>query len=216
MKSGYSIDKIGLYAFLGILATIIALGLFVGTSPDQFNKDMDLTRLKDIKAIGALIEEYKTKTGHYPLSSDSNVPNFIAIVTKKQQKYAQESPKITHKRTNVKTFIKTLETGLGRKVTLPFDPQLRGIQRPIFYLYVVKGQEYELIAHLYHDYPFARSIKKHYAKLTVSNRSVPALKIWKYNTLMNDPTFAKVVATPLTKPGFIKKMRADIRKQGAF
>ncbi len=216
MKSGYSIDKIGLYAFLAILVTIIALGLFVGTSPDNYNKDMDLTRIKDITEIGALIEEYKTKTGKYPLSSESDIPNFITIVTKKQRKYAQEQPKITHKMTNVKTFIKTLEAGLGRKILLPFDPQLRTSKRPIFYLYVVKGQDYELIAHLYHAYPFTRPVKKDYSKLTISNRAVPELKIWKYDGLMKDAAFAKVLATPLTKPGFIKKIRKDIRTQGVF
>ena len=216
MKSGYSIDKIGLYAFLAILITIISLGLFIGTSPDNYNRDMDLTRIKDLRDIGALVEEYKTKNGHYPLTSDSDIPNFVTIVTKKQQKYALERPKIKHKLTDVKVFIKTLETGLGRKIILPFDPQLRTTKRPIFYLYVVKGQEYELIAHLYHEYPFTRQIKKHYSKLTISNRSVAPLKIWDYKSLMSDPEFAKTVSTPLKKPGFIKKMRADIRAQGAF
>ncbi len=218
MTSRSSIDKIGLYAFLGILAAILGLGLFLGVSPDAYNRDMDLTRLKDLKEIGALVEEYKDKTGSYPLQeySRDDIPVFVPIVTKKQKKYTKEPPKYKHIRKDVKDFIAALEKGLGRKVVLPFDPQLRTLKRPIFYLYVIKNSDYELIAHLYHDFPFARQIKKHYSKVTVSNKAVKEAKIWQYKALMVDPDFARTVASPLKKPGFIKKMRDDIRKQGAF
>ncbi len=218
MKSRSTIDKIGLYAFLTVFAAVLGLGLFLGVSPNDYNKDMDLTRLKDLKQIGALIEEYKTKTGHYPLQelSKDDIPVFVPIVTQKQRKYTKEQPKAKHITKHVKIFIADLEKGLGRKIVLPFDPQLRTLKRPIFYLYVIKNSNYELIAHLYNTFPFARQIKKHYSKVTVSNRSVPELKIWNYKTLMSNPDFAKTVATPLKKPGFIKKMREDIRKEGAF
>lgn len=161
-----------------------------GTS-STYQHDADIVRLKHLKYLGGLIEEYHEETGRYPLQSDDNIENYVNIASFSQKKYTQGGPPYEHRETAVEEFKVVLEKGLGRNINLPFDPQLVPVNKPNFYIYMVKGDQYYLAVHLYDGSGFARKIAPYYFKAEISNISVSSQKIYKYNELMNNPEYQK-------------------------
>lgn len=204
---------------VGTLVVFFVCGLSVvvsGGPLEDYQHDMDIVRLKDIKALGALIEEYRSQSGHYPLVGAAEVPNYIFIATKEQKQFIRGKPPYEHVVTDVKEFIKEMEKGLGRKIEIPFDPQRRPVNKPNCYIYMVQGETYTLAVHLHNNYPFARKIKEFYYKLEVSNVPNPNMKIWAYEALVKNKKFQEAIAEPLLKPGYAEELRKKLREQGAF
>lgn len=183
-----------------------------------YQHDMDIVRLNDIKEIGSYIEEYKIKTGKYPLVGAVPVPLYVWISTKEQQETIKNSkpPPYKHAVVSVKALIAELEKELGRKIIMPFDPQRKPSGRQNFYSYLVKGGTYNLAVHLYHAYPFASKIGDNWYKVEVSNNPNLKIPIWDYEVLMQDPRFLTAIAEPMTKPGYVDKLRAALRENGVF
>ena len=140
------------YALIAIGALIL-LGLAAGSyiysgAKDDFQHDMDIVRLNDLQKLGGLVEEFRKKTGRYPLAGRANVPNYVHIASKNQKKYTGNKPKYAHEVTALPVFLDELERGLGRKVNLGFDPQQVTRSRPNFYVYMVDKGRYFLAVHL--------------------------------------------------------------------
>lgn len=187
-----------------------------GGTSKRYQHDMDIVRLNDLKVIGAWIEEYKRKLGHYPLQGLSSKANYVLIATREQQQYIRGGPPQVHITTNVRDFIAVLEKGLGRKIELPFEPQRRAVNKPAFYIYMIQGQTYYLAVHLHNEYSFTRKVADFYYKAEIGNEPYIQKKIWSYKALMNNPDYKKAVSRKMYKPGYIKNLRARIRKEGAF
>ena len=103
----------------------------MGTSSD-YQHDADIVRLKHLKYLGSIIEEYKAKTEKYPLQNNTSIQNYVHIASPLQQKYAQDGPPFEHIKTDVSKFQSELEKGLGRKVNMLFDTQLVPVNKNFF------------------------------------------------------------------------------------
>jgi hypothetical protein len=183
-----------------------------------YQHDMDIARLNDVRAIGALIEEYKSKTGQYPLMTGKDIPAYAHIATKEQRKVidAQKGPPYEHVTVPAPDFIALLEKGLGRPVEMPFDPQRAPSGRQHFYSYMVTGDRYFLGVHLYGAQPFAQKIRDKWYKVEISNRGSADPLIWDYEALMADTAYKAAAAKTPHKPGYVEQLRAKLRTEVGF
>ncbi len=164
----------------------------MGTS-SVYQHDADIVRLRHLKYLCELIREYYIKVGHYPLQSDTQIENYVHIASPSQRKYTEGGPPYNYIKTDLEKFKMVLEKGLGRKVDLPFDPQLVPANKPSFYLYMVKGDRYFLAVHLHNGEGFARKIGPYYYKVEVSNVAIPEQQIFTYDGLMANSEFSRRV-----------------------
>lgn len=172
----------------------------IGTSTD-FQHDADIVRLKHLKYLGGIIEEYRDKTGEYPLVDNSVIQNYVFIASSQQQKYVQGGPSFEHKKTDMESFKKILEKGLGRKIALPFDPQLVAVNKPNFYIYMAHEKRYFLGVHLFDGEVIGRKLGPYYYKVEISNIAIPAQKVFSYDGLMKDREFSRrIKAKYIMKP----------------
>ncbi|MEM6812248.1 MAG: hypothetical protein AAF549_07255 [Pseudomonadota bacterium] len=193
-------------------------------SPEQMQKaiemyqhDMDIVRLMDLKEIGALIKEYKSKKGVYPFQNKTTGALIVPIATKEQIAKINfgrdpRKPVVFH----YNDFVKTLEDGLERKISLPFDPQRVFSGRQNFYLYEVIDDYYTLAIHLFNEYDFAQEVGKDWYKVEVSSLPNPNLPIWDYDALMNNKSFQNAIAIPLKKEGYVEPFRQKLRDEVGF
>lgn len=186
-----------------------------GTS-SAYQHDADIIRLNDLKIIAGYLQEYYENNQTYPLIGASEVPIYVYIATKNQQKYIKGGPNTPHTVVPVVTFIEELEKGIGRKIELPFDPQKVPDKKPNFYIYMVSGQTYNIAIHLHQEFEFTRKITNGYNKVEVSNNPNPAHAIWSPKELFSNQNFINAASTKVNKPGYFEHMRREIRKKGAF
>ncbi len=193
-------------------------GLYDLFGGGSYQHDMDIVRLNDIKEIGGYIEEYKEKTGNYPLMGKVDVPVYANIATKEQQELIKQakSPPYEHSIVHVNDFIAELEKGLGRKITMPFDLQRMPNGRQNFYTYMVVDTTYYLAVHLYNAYPFTQKINDNWYKLEISNKPDASIPTWNYQGLMQNKQFSKAIAEPMNKPKYIKNLRKKIYNDIGF
>src|SRR5689334_25381769 len=117
-------------------------GQFEGGTYKPMQQDFDRIRLDHLFVIAKLVQEYEHKAGHLPLAkSDDEKPVVVVIGTKEQKDYDKgRVPIIVDLETRAKDgkvparpakvdirtvdeLTKELEAVLGRKITLPVDPQ---------------------------------------------------------------------------------------------
>ncbi len=144
-----------------------------------------------LKYYSNLIEEYKEKTGKFPLQEKTKMINNPSSLTEKQKnqiktfpvyveianawqdeeakKYNDAIP-FSHYNGTDKLFFEELEDGLGKKINEYYDPQKSSFERPNFYVYVVdQDGNYYFAIHTYNNYPFGLYLEKNYHKIEVSN-----------------------------------------------
>ena len=181
----------------------------------RFQHDLDIARLQDLKTFGALVEEYKIKTGEYPLRFTGKPPALVIIPNKK--KYL-DAPKIPEGYTLVPVteFIRTLETALGRKIDLPFDPQREMVIKPNYYVYTNVAGNYVLSVYLFNSFAFSREVEPYYHVVAIGNSGRAADGYWPYQELMVNPDYNAAISDAPYYPGQVDKIRAVIRESGIF
>ena len=186
-----------------------------GTS-EPLQHDFDIARLNDLKNLGGMIEEYKDKTGRYPLEGISNVPNYVHIATKNQQKFVKGKPPYSHKITDVNEFILTLQEVLGNDIKIPFDPQKIPVNKPNFYIYKISGDIYYLAVHVFEEYEFSKNVAKYYNKVEVTNSPQRSKGAWLYDELISNSTFEDAISKTPNKPGYVEQLRNKMGNNNAF
>ncbi len=140
-----------------------------------YQKDADIIRLHHLKYYTNLIEEYKEKTGKYPLQEKimPSFPVYVEIANSWQEADAtsyNDAIPFPHYNGADKEFFEELEKGLGRSINQYYDPQKVSNGRPNFYVYLVDEEgNYYFAIHTYSAYPFSYKLAKHYYKVQVTN-----------------------------------------------
>ncbi len=183
---------------------------------EGYQHDADIARLKDIKNIGGLIEEYRKKNGHPPLSERSSRKNYVYIASDIQAKTIDHNYDEIDV-TDVREFIAELEKGLGRKIELSFDPQIsRANTKYVFYIYAVKpNQDYALMVFTHNKFSFSGSIAPYNNLIMVGKRSDESsgkTKVWPYKKLMKNKAYKQAIKEPMLKPGAFENIRKDVWK----
>ena len=160
----------------------------MGTS-SEYQHDADIVRLKHLKYWGGIIEEFKEKNGHYPLENYSPIQNYVYIASPSQQQYAKGEPPYEHTETDITRFKEVLENGLGRKIDLPFDPQLFPVNKPNFYVYITVWDRYFFSVHLHDGEGFGRKLGPYYYKAEISNVAIPERNVFAYKDLLSNEAF---------------------------
>jgi hypothetical protein len=169
----------------------------------DYQHDADIFRLRHLKYLGELIEEYHRKTGIYPLQGDSETPHYVLLAAPHQKKYAQGTP-ASFKVTEVDAFRARLKEGLGRDIEFKFDPQKVPVGAPNFYIYMIEDHSFFFAVHLYNGRSFANPLDKHYHKLEITNEEPSRRGLWKLDDLLKDPDFqAAVNERPIKEEFFL-------------
>ena len=194
---------------------------FEGGTSKSMQKDFDKIRLDHILTINALIQEYKTTTGKYPFEDGlAQMPVVVTIQTDKQKEthngnvpiildlesravnglFPEQPPRIDMR--TVQEFEKLLSEGLKRDVILPKDPQKVPVNKPSVYIYTYYLDVYDVTAFLHHDLSFARNLGPFNNKVTIGNRSLPQVGIWKAEDLMQQDDFREFFLSKFNKGGY--------------
>lgn len=168
----------------------------------ELQDNCDIVRLKHLKYYAELIEEYKSKTGHYPFQEKSQTQIYTFIYNNQQKKYASDTNPNKHKLISPQDFFAELEKGLDRKINQMYDPQYAPTCRPIFYIYMIQDDTYYFAVHLSKYYSFSKRVDKNYYKVEVSNKSEPAYKIYTIKELSENAKYIEAVSIPLKNEGY--------------
>jgi hypothetical protein len=174
-----------------------AFGPFEGGTSRRIQQQFDRRRLNDILAIARLINEYESKTGHFPFADRADgKPVAVVIATKEQlardkgrapimldlksRAVDGEAPAAPQKieKLTLEELTKELESGLGRSVTLPCDPQRVPVNKPSVYVFTCYLGVFDVSAYLHNALPFARKLGEFNYKVAVGSRSNGAAAIW--------------------------------------
>jgi hypothetical protein len=210
---------------------VTALVLFVSCSSctDQFEggtykpmqQDFDRVRLDHLCVIAKLIEEYENKAGHLPLAMKGNEkPVVVVIGTQEQKDYDNgRVPIIVDLETRAKDgkvpakpekvemhtvdeLTKELEDVLGRKISLPVDPQKVPVNKPSLYVLTGYQDVFDVSAYLHNAFPFARKMGDYNYKVAIGNRSNPGAGIWTSDDLMKQAEFRAFFKAPFSRSGY--------------
>lgn len=177
-----------------------ALPELTGTEK-ELQDNCDIVRLKHLKYYAELIEEYKSKTGHYPFQEKSQTQIYAFIYNNQQKKYASDTNPDKHKLISPQDFFTELEKGLDRKINQMYDPQYAPTCRPIFYMYMIQDDTYYFAVHLSKYYPFSKRVDKNYYKVEVSNKSEPSNKFYTIKELSENTKYIEALSIPLKNEG---------------
>lgn len=168
---------------------------FEGGTSKKYQHDADIARLNHLVTVAGYIEEYKEKTGHYPLAdrTTKGIPNFTLIGLKENQD--SESIPMEHTRTSQEELEKELSRVLERDITLPIDPQTkRNNERPLIYIYMTSSVEedyYYFSVMTHNEYSFTRKISEFYNVLEVSSEPNAERNVKTYQQLLEDEDFQR-------------------------
>lgn len=172
---------------------------------DKYQHDADIFRMRHLKYYGDLLNEFFAKTGRYPLQDKSEHQNYVHIAAPHQEKYVQGGPPYQHTVTPIQDFRSELESGLGRKVDLKFDPQKVPESAPCFYIYMIIEDKYFFASHLYNEYSFSNPIGKHYNKVEITNSGLSRRGLWDFKNLLTNEDFIKALnGKPYKNAWFLK------------
>lgn len=186
---------------------------FSGTS-EALQHDLDLARLQDLKALSGTIEKYQQQTGKYPFEGLADVPVYVHIATREQQRFAKAGPPYEHKKVAAKEFVTVLQSALG-DIEIPFDLQHVPVNKPNFYIYKIVDDTYHLAVHVHNDYSFANKVANFYHKVEVTNKSVGG-GAWLRTDLLAHPEFNAALKAQPYKPGYTESLRVKLGGNSAF
>ncbi|MCK0155452.1 hypothetical protein MWU49_17180 [Alcanivorax sp. S6407] len=129
-----------------ILLLVFAFGGCATGLRSDYQNDADLIRLEHLAYWSGLIEEYREKNDSYPLQdlvgSDGN-PVLVKIATRQQAK--QLSTFMEHfESASMASFVRELESGLGREIEERYDIQRIPVKSPVGYYYFATNDGYVL------------------------------------------------------------------------
>lgn len=191
---------------------LLILLLNFGCTSDKYQHDADILRVNHLEYIDGLVEEYKEKTGHYPFADERvSIPTYVFIATPKQIEWFKDDMPIEHITVSAEEFKMELESGLGRRVVIPCDPQKRGDSKPNFYMYMVQGKDYILAVHLHEGYGFGKKIGEDYYKVEVSSRVYEPNMIWSPKELFSKKEFKDVKSRDIYNPKYFEANKNELR-----
>ena len=162
----------------------------------EYQDDCDIVRLQHLLYYGKLIEEYKQKAGKYPFEGEKQQV-YAFVYNNKQKKYCKNTNPNQHKQVSPKDFFAELEKGLGRKIDQLFDPQYVPSGRPVFYIYMINGNQYYFAVHLSKYYPFSKKVDSNYYKVELSNISDKKYKFYTVDDLENNKKYQDATSRKL-------------------
>jgi hypothetical protein len=74
---------------------------------------------------------------------------------------------------------------------------------------MIDGETYYLAIHLYHKFPFANPVDKHYNKVEITNGDTSPLGQWSLEKLLANPAFKNARETPPHKEPFFKHLEEE-------
>ena len=154
-----------------VIAAVAGLAWFnLRAAKEAFQHDADIARLRQLDHYGTLIEDVPTKNGKGPASKhNAVVPIYVHVANDQQIAYTTNGPPTPHQVVSMTEFVSELETGLGRTIDEYYDPQYRPVNKPNFYIYMVRDDSYFFADHVHQPFPFAKKIADHYYKIETSN-----------------------------------------------
>lgn len=161
-----------------------------------YQDDCDIVRLQHLVYYGKLIEEYKQKVGKYPFEGEDQQV-YAFVYNNNQKKYCTDTNPNKHKQISPKDFFAELEKGLGRQIDQLFDPQYVPSGRPIFYIYLIDGNQYFFAVHISKYYPFSKKVDSNYYKVELSNVTDKSYKFYTVQDLENDKKYQEATAKKL-------------------
>jgi hypothetical protein len=171
----------------------------------EFQDDADIYRLRHIKYYGALLEEFKEKTGKYPFEGIEKVPIYVFIANVEQKQYTKQKNPDPHKVLSFRKFILELESKLGKQIDQYYDPQYAPNKKPSFYIYMVRGNQYFFAVHISSYYNFSNKVADNYYKVEISNLPQKGSNIQTYSELIKNQSFIRVINKTASKEGFFKE-----------
>lgn len=188
---------------------------FSGTS-EALQHDLDLVRLQDLKTLSGFIEKYREQEGRYPFQGETDLPHYVQIATREQQKYLGQGPPYPHKSTTAIKFVAELQAKLG-SIEVPFDLQRVPVNKPNFYIYLITDDVYFLAVHLHNDYSFSSNVSRFYNKVEVTN-SEQAVRhgVWLRSELLSHPEYNAALQAEPYKAGYTTQLREKLGGNGAF
>ncbi len=193
--------KYFLIAVACLSAVFVSFYLGVTIPEQAYQNDCDVVRLQHLSYYGHLIEEYKSKVGKYPFEGEDQQV-YAFIYNKNQKEYCADTNPYSHIQKSPKDFFAELESGLGRKVDQLFDPQYVPSGRPVFYIYMIDGNQYFFAVHLSKKYPFSKKVASKYYKTEISNIPDEEYQFYKIDDLEQNEDFKK--ATSKTFGGYFE------------
>ena len=194
---------------------------------EAFEKDADKVRLEHLFYWTELFEEYKKKTGYYPLQNGLNtdMAGLVRIATKEQQAYFDKSSKKYKADSDnnadghfqefpVKLLVEELERKLGRTVDEKYDIQKAPNKGPNYYNYFVTKDGYLMwvvcnscgvtqISTLLMD---GSTATVNIVSKGMVGRVPKALPL---DQMIDHPTFKEWMARPYAKEGFIREREKE-------
>ncbi|MBP5696460.1 MAG: hypothetical protein J6X11_07425 [Treponema sp.] len=174
----------------------------------KYQDDCDIVRLEHLAYYANLIEEYKEKTGHYPLQDKGQKQIYAFIFNGMQKEYFADTNPNPHECVAPKDFFAEMEKGLVKKVQQLYDPQYVPTTKPVFYIYMIQGDTYYFAVHLSKYYPFSTRVAANYYKVQVSNKSYPASKIYTIKELEQNASYKEAVAVPVKNEKYFSDRKA--------
>ncbi|MGP1600893.1 hypothetical protein [Treponema sp.] len=179
-----------LLSIVSLLACIVSIYLGITLLEQAYQDDCDVVRLRHLSYYGNLIEEYKLKVGKYPFEGE-NQQVYAFIYNNEQKEYCDDTNPYSHIQKTPKEFFSQLEKGLGRQIDQLFDPQYVPSGRPVFYIYMIDGNQYFFAVHLSKKYPFSKKVASKYYKAEISNISDEEYQFYKIEELEKNEDFKK-------------------------
>ena len=198
---------------------------FEGGTSKAMQEDFDKIRLDHLFIINDIVNEYKEKTGHFPLGNYSEKPVYVIIATKEQIENDKGRSRVfldlstravdgkipdqpqSIVKVSLQEFISELETGLECPVEIPVDPQRVPVHKPSLYYYTYYLGVFDVTAFLHNDFSFARNLSEFYNKITVGHRSYPPSGIWTPKELIAQEEFRQFFQSPFNKGGYTIKTK---------
>ena len=162
----------------------------------EYQDDCDIVRLQHLIYYGKLIEEYKQKVGKYPFEGEKQQV-YAFVYNNKQKQYCKDTNPNKHKQVLPKDFFAELEKGLGRQLDQLFDPQYVPSGRPVFYIYMIDGNQYFFAVHVSKYYPFSKKVASNYYKVELSNIPEKDYKFFTVQDLESDKRFQEATSKQL-------------------
>lgn len=202
MKLRYKILLVLLVVSVGVIALLTAVYI---KSDTEFQKNADIMRLKHIQHYGDLIASYKEKTGYYPFQGLNEIPIYVYVANDEQIEFTEGGPSYSYRWISFREFILELENALGHSVEEFYDPQFRPVNKPNFYMYLIKDDTYYFAVHVHQPFSFARKVAEHYYKIEITNKPTSQNRAISPETLFNSPEFKAEMGKAITREGLFKK-----------
>lgn len=194
---------------IGITVILIGSALFAGYrfleknyevnicgAGTAIESDADIYRLKHLKYYAELIEEFRQKTGEYPLQGVVPYSLYVNVAREGQPIFHDEDG-VTYQVWLFPEFVSELERGLGRSINQHFDPLDSSRCIPNNYIYLIYGDTFFFTVHTNQDFSFGKKFVQRaptgYHKVEVTNKPYHERNLFTIEELLANPDFVKEI-----------------------